>query len=60
MTICIAATFGDGEGTLLVSDRMVTAQFPIGYEFEHQEGTRKLDYDQAQSPQNMQEPVQIS
>lgn len=40
MTICIAAIYGNGEGSVLVSDRMVTAHFPIGYEFEHQEDTK--------------------
>ena len=40
MTVCIAALYGDGKGVILVSDRMVTAHFPIGYEFEHQEDTK--------------------
>ena len=40
MTVCIAALYGDGEGVVLASDRMVTAHFPIGYEFEHQENTK--------------------
>ena len=37
MTICIAALYNNGEGVVLVSDQMVTASIPIGYEFEHQE-----------------------
>ena len=40
MTVCIAALYGDGAGVVLVSDRMVTAHIPIGYEFEHQENTK--------------------
>lgn len=34
MTICIAALYGKGQGCILASDLMVTAHFPIGYEFE--------------------------
>lgn len=34
MTVCIAALYGEGEGCILVSDQMITAHFPIGYEFE--------------------------
>lgn len=41
MTICVAALYGNGEGVVLVSDQMVTARFPIGYEFEHDE-TKKI------------------
>lgn len=37
MTVCIAALFGNRKGAVLISDRMVTANIPIGYEFEHQE-----------------------
>ncbi|MCY3626737.1 MAG: hypothetical protein OXG88_03745 [Gammaproteobacteria bacterium] len=40
MTICIAAIYGAGDGVVLISDRMVTAHFPIGYEFEHAENTK--------------------
>ena len=47
MTVCIAALYGDGEGVVLVSDRMVTAHFPIGYEFEHQEDTKIIALDGA-------------
>ena len=43
MTVCIAALYGDGEGVVLASDRMVTAHIPIGYEFEHQENTKIVD-----------------
>lgn len=45
MTVCIAALYGDGNGVLLVSDRMVTAHFPIGYEFEHLEDTKIIALD---------------
>lgn len=34
MTICIAALYDNGKGCILCSDQMVTAHFPIGYEFE--------------------------
>jgi hypothetical protein len=34
MTICIGALYDDGKGCILASDAMVTAHFPIGYEFE--------------------------
>ena len=47
MTVCIAAIYGDGKGSVLVSDRMVTAHFPIGYEFEHQEDTKIIALDGA-------------
>ncbi len=40
VTICIAALYGEGAGVVLASDRMVTAHFPIGYEFEHSENTK--------------------
>ena len=40
MTVCIAALYGDGAGAVLVSDKMVTAHIPIGYEFEHGEATK--------------------
>lgn len=43
MTVCIAALYGDGEGVVLASDRMLTAHIPIGYEFEHQENTKIVD-----------------
>ena len=45
MTVCIAALYGDGAGVILVSDRMVTAHFPIGYEFEYQEDTKIIALD---------------
>ena len=41
MTVCIAALYGDGTGAVLVSDQMVTAHIPIGYEYE-QEATPKI------------------
>jgi 20S proteasome alpha/beta subunit len=37
MTICIAALYGGGEGCILASDQMTTAQIPMGYEFENDE-----------------------
>ena len=37
MTICIAALYENGKGCVLASDQMVTAHFPIGYEFESDE-----------------------
>lgn len=47
MTVCIAALYGDGKGVILVSDRMVTAHFPIGYEFEHLEDIKIIALDGA-------------
>ena len=40
MTVCLAATYENGKGVVLASDQMVTAHFPIGYEFEHEETTK--------------------
>ncbi len=37
MTVCIAAIYEGGKGVVLSSDQMVTAMFPIGYEFQHQD-----------------------
>ncbi|MDD4859767.1 MAG: hypothetical protein PHR56_06140 [Dehalococcoidales bacterium] len=37
MTVCIAALYGNGAGCVLVSDQMITAHFPMGYEFENDE-----------------------
>ena len=37
MTICIAALYDNGSGCVLASDQMITAHFPIGYEFERPE-----------------------
>ena len=34
MTVCVAALCDGGEGMILASDHMITAHFPIGYEFE--------------------------
>ena len=49
MTICIAALYDDGAGVVLVSDRMVTAHIPIGYEFENSDTTKIVELDDAQS-----------
>ena len=49
MTVCIAALYGSGAGVVLISDRMVTAHFPIGYEFEHQEDTKIIALDGAET-----------
>lgn len=46
MTVCIAALYENCKGVVLISDRMVTAQFPIGYEFEHQENIKIIPVDQ--------------
>ena len=40
MTVCIAALYSEGEGAVLASDKMITAHFPIGYEFEHGEHSK--------------------
>lgn len=40
MTVCLAALYENGKGAVLVSDQMVTAHFPIGYEFEQEESTK--------------------
>jgi len=37
MTVCIGALYENCKGAILVSDQMITAHFPIGYEFENQE-----------------------
>jgi len=34
MTVCIAALADNGDSCVLVSDKMTTAHFPLGYEFE--------------------------
>ena len=47
MTVCIAALYGNGEGAVLVSDRMVTAHIPIGYEYEHKETDKIIAVDDA-------------
>ena len=47
MTICVAALYENGHGAVLVSDRMVTAYFPIGYEFEHDETTKMIKMTEA-------------
>lgn len=40
MTVCIAALYENGKGAVLVSDRMITASIPIGYEFENDEASK--------------------
>ena len=45
MTICIAALYDKGAGAVLVSDKMVTARIPMGYEFEHDETTKIIGLD---------------
>ncbi len=45
MTVCIAALYGDGQGAVLASDKMVTAHIPMGYEFEHQSITKIVPMD---------------
>ena len=45
MTVCIAALYGNGSGAVLASDRMVTAQIPIGYEFEYEERAKIVELD---------------
>ena len=37
MTICIASLFDNGNGCILASDQMITANIPMGYEFENPE-----------------------
>lgn len=34
MTVCVAALCDGGQGVVLAADHMITAHFPIGYEFE--------------------------
>ena len=50
MTVCIAALFGHRKGAVLVSDRMVTANIPIGYEFEHQDISKIVPLDDDRTP----------
>ena len=45
MTVCIAALYDRGAGAVLVSDKMVTARIPMGYEFEHDETTKIIKLD---------------
>ena len=40
MTVCLAALFDNGKGAVLVSDHMITANIPIGYEFENEETSK--------------------
>ena len=47
MTICIAALYDNGNGAVLVSDQMVTAHVPIGYEYEHRDTAKIIPVDEA-------------
>ena len=49
MTVCIAALYDDGAGVVLISDKMVTAHIPIGYEFEHSDTNKIIELNGAQS-----------
>lgn len=49
MTVCIAALYGNGEGVVLISDQMVTAHIPIGYEFEQKETSKIIAMDNSKS-----------
>ncbi len=40
MTVCIAALYDNGKGAVLASDHMITANIPIGYEFENEESSK--------------------
>lgn len=40
MTVCIAALYENGQGAVLASDHMITANIPIGYEFENNETSK--------------------
>ena len=40
MTVCIAALYENGKGAVLASDHMITANIPIGYEFENDETSK--------------------
>lgn len=42
MTICIAALYDNGKGCVLASDQMITAHFPLGYEFESDEVAKMI------------------
>lgn len=37
MTVCIAALYDNGEGCVLVSDKMLTLHSPMAYEYENEE-----------------------
>lgn len=49
MTVCIAALYENGEGAVLISDQMVTAHIPIGYEFEQKETSKIIAMDDSES-----------
>lgn len=40
MTVCIAALYGGGKGVVLASDHMITANIPMGYQFENDETSK--------------------
>lgn len=44
MTVCIAALYDNGKGCVLASDQMITAHFPIGYEFERSDVGKIIKY----------------
>ena len=37
MTVCIAALYSNGEGCVLMSDKMLTLRYPMAYEYENEE-----------------------
>lgn len=37
MTVCIAASYNNSEGFILVSDQMLTIHYPMAYEYENEE-----------------------
>lgn len=37
MTVCIAASYNNGEGFILASDQMLTIHYPMAYEYENEE-----------------------
>lgn len=37
MTVCIAASYNNGEGFVLASDQMLTIHYPMAYEYENEE-----------------------
>ena len=49
MTVCIAALYENGQGAVLVSDQMITAHIPIGYQYENSETTKIIAVDDAES-----------
>jgi len=43
MTVCIAALCNNGQGCILTSDQMTTANIPMGYEFENEEVSKIIE-----------------